>query len=263
MTAGSDHKQGSLVVAGTGITGVGQTTLEAVACIKSAEVVCYSVADPITEYWVKTLNRDARSFSGFYAPDKDRRLTYDEMTDELVSLVHAGVNVCAVFYGHPGVFVEASHRAIAILRGQGHQARMLAGVSTDGCLYADLGINPGLVGMQCFEATEFLFSRRRFDSSSGLILWQIGVLGEVTARPGFCRPERLKRLVEALALQYPPEHEVVLYLASTLPGLPPTIQRLSLAGLSEAEVTPMMTLYIPPLKQRPPDPDILRWFDEP
>jgi uncharacterized protein YabN with tetrapyrrole methylase and pyrophosphatase domain len=263
MTPLPNNKNGSLVVVGTGITGIGQATLEAVACIQGADVVCYSVTEPTTEYWLKTLNQHARSFSNLYGPDKDRRLTYDEMTQQLVSLVQEGLSVCAVFYGHPGVFVEASHRAISTLRASGYAARMLPGVSADGCLYADLGINPGLVGMQCFEATEFLFSHRRFDPTSGLILWQVGVLGEVTARPALCRRERLKHLADTLAGQYSRDHEVVLYYAATLPGLAPTIQRLRIAELHETDVVPMMTLYVPPLPQRPTDPAILQWFDEP
>src|SRR5262245_21714843 len=196
-------KAGSLVAVGTGITGAGQTTLEAMACIEAADVVCYSVIEPTTEYWLKKLNANAESFAPLYGETKDRRQTYDEMTERLVSLVRNGSRVCAVFYGHPGMFVEASHRAIAILREEGYAASMMAGVSTDGCLYADLGINPGQVGMQSFESTEFLLFKRRFDPTSGLILWQVGVLGETAARRGTCRGNRLAVLTNVLREHYP------------------------------------------------------------
>ena len=257
------NKPGSLTVVGTGITGAGQTTLEAIACIERAEIVFYSVIEPTTEYWLKGLNTNAHSFSGLYSETKDRRDTYDEMTDRLVSHVRQGARVCAVFYGHPGVFVEASHRAIEILRNEGYSASMMPGVSTDGCFYADLNVNPGQVGMQCFEATEFLLSKRRFDPTSGLLLWQVGVLGETTARRGVCRPERLAYLTETLKEHYPVTHEVVLYFATTFPGRPPFIQRLPLDDLPHASVVPLMTLYVPPLPPRPPVPEVLRWLEEP
>ena len=259
---GAAPVRGSLTVVGTGITGVGQTTLEAEACIKAADIVYYSVIEPTTEYWLRHLNPNAISFAGLYGDGKDRGATYDEMIDRLVASARSGLRVCAAFYGHPGILVHASHRAIAVLRREGYEARMLPGVSAEGCLYADLGIDPGDVGMQSFEATEFLLSNRRIDPSSGLILWQVGVLGERTARPTFCRPDRLKRLADTLAATYPPGHEVVLYYAATFPANPPTIERLPLETLPRASVAPLAMLYVPPFEQREPAADVLRWLDE-
>ena len=52
--------------------------------------------------------------------------TYEEMVDVMVETVRAGKTVCAVFYGHPGVFVLPTHRAIATLRAEGFKAMMYA-----------------------------------------------------------------------------------------------------------------------------------------
>ena len=41
------------------------------------------------------------------------------------SRIRAGFRVCAVFYGHPGVFVYPSHEAIRRARAEGFAARML------------------------------------------------------------------------------------------------------------------------------------------
>jgi hypothetical protein len=259
----TDTSRGWLIVVGTGIAGAGQTTLEALAAIESAEILCYSVVDSTTEYWLRKVNPNAISFATLYGPDKDRRLTYDEMTQAMVAPVRDGKRVCAVFYGHPGVFAESTHRAIAVLKQEGYFARMLPGVSADGCLYADLGVNPGAVGMQSFEATGFLLFDRRFDPTSGLLLWQIGVLGETGARPACCRPQRLARLQATLARHYPLEHEMVLYYAATFPATPSSVERFPLSGLSARRVPPMAMLYVPPLPPRPCAEDILRWFDEP
>jgi len=38
---------------------------------------------------------------------------------------------------------------------------MLPGISTEDCLYADLGVDPGLIGSQNFEATDFIVSGRK------------------------------------------------------------------------------------------------------
>ena len=152
--------------------------------MERAERLYYSVSDPVTELWIRKLNASAISLNGLYGREKDRRETYAEMTGTLVDAAREGLAVCAAFYGHPGVFVQPSHAAIRQLRAEGLSALMLPGVSTDGCLFADLGINPGDSGVQSFEATDFLLYRRRFDPTSGLILWQIGGARRIRAAAG-------------------------------------------------------------------------------
>src|SRR5437773_2103233 len=80
--------------------------------------------------------------AGLSAPGKPRRETYAEMVEELLAPVRAGHNVCAAFYGHPGVFVNPGHEAIRRARAEGFPARMLPAVSALDCLVADLGIDP-------------------------------------------------------------------------------------------------------------------------
>jgi hypothetical protein len=256
-------RRGSLTVVGTGITGIGQTTLETVACLERADKVFFLVTEPTTEVWIRGLNRSAESLAGLYADHKDRETTYAEITRRLVSAVRGGARVCAAFYGHPGVLVQASHRTIRILRRERYPARMLAGVSADACLFADLGVNPGDHGVQSFEATDFLLYRRRFDPTSELLLWQVGVLGEPRAIKGVtCRPERLRTLVRVLRRQYPGDHRVTLYYAPMFPSHPPIVKRVRLDRLPEVSVSPLALLYVPALPQRDADPKIARWFDE-
>jgi uncharacterized protein YabN with tetrapyrrole methylase and pyrophosphatase domain len=255
-------RRGSLVVVGTGITLAAQTTLEALACMERAEKLFYLVTDPATEAWIHQLNPAAESLEDCYAEGKSRYRTYQEMTARVVAAVRAGQQVCAAFYGHPGVFVNASHAAIRRVRRDGLPARMLPGISADACLFADLGVNPGDVGCQSFEATDFLGCRRRFDSASGLILWQVGVLGEPSVRKGMsCRPERLRALTRMLRRHYPARHPVVLYEAAQFPICDPAITRIPLARLPEATVMAMTTLYIPPRPSRALNATVSRWLE--
>jgi precorrin-6B methylase 1 len=259
----SPARSGTLVVVGTGIGGVAQVTLEAVEHIRRADEVFYSIVDPVTEYWVRELNANARSFAGLYEEGKTRSETYAEMAEMMIAAVRGGRRVCTVFYGHPGVFVEASHVAIRRLRREGYAARMLPAVSADGCLFADLGINPGQHGIQSFEATDFLLFRRRFDPTSGLILWQIGVLGDGDSRRRRrCDPERLQVLARKLLRYYPASHRVVVYSASTFPTHPPRIRRTSLDRLPHVRIHPMEMLFVPGLTQRVPNRTILKWLAE-
>jgi hypothetical protein len=258
------RRRGSLVVVGTGICGIAQTTLEAVACMERAEKLFYTVIEPTTALWIRGINPAAISLTELYGEGKDRTTTYKEMTARIVDAVRGGFRVCAVFYGHPGVLVQSTHNAIRRLRREGYQARMLPAVSADGCLFADLGLNPGDAGIQSFEATDFLLSKRRFDATSSLLLWQVGVLGESDARQGAtCRPDRLATLTRVLRTHYPATHVVVLYYASTFPGRRFIAKRIRLRDLPRAVVYPMAMLYVPALPQRAADAGVLRWLDEP
>src|SRR3546814_8782204 len=81
------------------------------------------------------------------------------MVAAMLAEVRAGRRVCGAFYGHPGVFARVPHKAIAQARAEGFEAHMEAGVSAEDCLYADLGIDPGEVGCQHYEASQFMFYR--------------------------------------------------------------------------------------------------------
>ena len=259
----SGRSRGSLVVVGTGIAMAAQTTAEALACMQRAQRLFYLVTDPATEAWIRQLNPTAESLEDTYAEGKPRLRTYREMTARIVEAVFAGQRVCAAFYGHPGVFVNASHAALRRVRRAGLPARMLPGISADACLFADLGVNPGDVGCQSFEATDFLGCRRRFDPTSALILWQVGVLGESSVRKGMsCRPERLRVLTRRLRRHYPARHPVVLYEAAQFPICDPVIKRMPLAKLPDATVLAMTTLYVPPRPSRRLDPQVDRWLHE-
>jgi precorrin-2 methylase len=255
---------GSLVIVGTGITLGAHVTVETVAEIESADIVFYLVTEPASEEWLRRLNPAAHSLEGLYASGKLRIQTYMEMTDLILEAVRGGQRVCAAFYGHPGVFVNAAHSAMVHARQEGFPVRMLPGISAEACLYADLGVNPGDYGCQSFEATDFLASRRRFDPTSVLILYQVGVLGEASVRKGMsCRPERLKVLTRVLQKHYPAKHPLILYEASPFPTFAPAVTHFTLDQLPKTHVPPMATLYLPPKKQRAQDSSIARWYLEP
>src|SRR5437660_12374372 len=109
-------RSGSLTVVGTGIR-LSQMSMEARLSIKSAEKVLYSVADAVTESAIKKLNSTAESLQPFYGPDKHLLVTYQEMVERILFFVRKRLQVCVVFYGHPGVFVYSSHESI-------HRARL-------------------------------------------------------------------------------------------------------------------------------------------
>lgn len=214
--------------------------------IEGADVVFVAASDPIVELWVQRMHADARSLQPCYAEGKSRHDTYREMVDAMLAEVRGGRSVCGAFYGHPGVFATVPHRAVAQARAEGFEAHMEPGISAEACLYADLGIDPGRVGCQHFEASQFMFYRRRVDPSAYLVLWQVGVAGDRSVRRVRTGPEYRRLLVERLLEDYPAAHPVRLYEAATLPIAAPRVQELPLDALAAADPTPQTTLVVPP-----------------
>jgi uncharacterized protein YabN with tetrapyrrole methylase and pyrophosphatase domain len=237
---------GSLLIVGTGIKLVGHVTLETRAFIEGAEKLFYLVNEPATAVWIEELNETAESLSHYYAENKLRLQTYQEITNRLLEAVRQGQQVCAVFYGHPGVFVTPVHEAIRQARHEGFTARMLPGISAADCLYADLGIDPAHCGCQSYEATEFLLRKRQIDPTSHLILWQIGVVGELYQRQKRDVSPGLQAITAVLLRDYPAAHPIIVYEAAQYPVCNPSIEQIPLEQLPNARVTAISTLYVPP-----------------
>jgi uncharacterized protein YabN with tetrapyrrole methylase and pyrophosphatase domain len=236
---------GSLTVVGTGIQLGTQLTSEARTAIKNADIVLSLVTEPVMQAAVERLNPKTRSLHEHYVLGEGRAGAYEAMIVEILDHVRRGLDVCAAFYGHPGVYVTPSHEAVRRAREEGFPARMLPGISAEDCLFADLGIDPARSGCQSYEATDFLIHGRRVDTTATLVLWQLGTVGSdaASAEP---RPSGLRVLVDALLELYPGDHEVVVYEASPYPGFDPLICRMPLSDLAPEHVTAMSTLCIPP-----------------
>jgi precorrin-6B methylase 1 len=240
-------RRGSLIVVGTGIRTVGHLTLEAIAWIKESDVVLYLVADPIAEEAIRHLNPNgAMSLRGYYGEGVHRSQSYEAMVQHILSCVRAEQRTCVAFYGHPGVFAYPSHESIRRARQEGYNARMLPGISAEDCLFADLGVDPAVNGCQSFEATDFLLHVRTVDTSSQLVLWQVGVVGDWTYRANGYDLGAFPLLMSRLCELYGPYHEGFIYEAAVLPGLAPSITRIAMGSLTPAYVNAGSTLYIPP-----------------
>jgi precorrin-2 methylase len=248
---------GSLTVVGTGISIGGHLTPEARAAFAQAEVAWYLVGDPVSTVLLEELNPRARSLHDLYEPGRPRLETYEAMVERLLAPVRAGSNVCAAFYGHPGVFVYPGQVAVRRAREEGFDATMLPGISSLDCLWSDLAIDPAAGGCQIYHATDFILEARTPDTAAALVLLQINVIGQAgyLEQPDW---SRLPVLVDYLLAFYPPDHEVIGYEASPYPITPPVIARSPLADLARASLRPGMTLVVPPATEGTVDLELAR-----
>ncbi|MGI2168625.1 SAM-dependent methyltransferase [Shewanella sp. MF05960] len=242
-------KNGQLICVGTGIQLAGQIGRLSVSYIQLADVVFSLVPDGFTDRWLATLNDDVRSLQLYYAQAgeiKNRRDSYQQMVDAMLVEVRANKIVVCALYGHPGVFSCVSHMAIAQTKKLGFSAKMLAGVSAEACLWADLGIDPGSSGHQSYEATQFMLYQHVPDTCAHLVLWQIALAGEHTLTQFGTTKARMQILVEHLTQWYSLDHGVVIYEAANLAVQAPRIERIKLGELAGVQLTTISTLLIPP-----------------
>lgn len=245
MTTKKPHK-GSIVCVGLGMTLGAHISPRSRSYIEQADVVFVAVSDHVVELWVKEMNTDVRSLQPYYQEGKDRRQTYRDMVSAMMAEVRAGKSVVGAFYGHPGVFALPPHKVIAQAKKEGFNAHMEPGISAEACLYAAVGIDPGRVGCQHFEASQFMFYQRKIDTSAYLVLWQIGIAGD-TSHSRFSTQNAYRQiLLELLLEDYPSTHQVVLYECATLAIQQARIDWMPLADIGSAPVSQQTTLLLPP-----------------
>lgn len=176
--------------------------------------------------------------------------------------VRQGLKVVVIFYGHPGIFVLSTHRAVKIARREGHKAVMKASVSALDTLCADLGVDPSHPGLQTHEATDALLRQRTPDTTLHVVLWQVGLIGELGYRRQGYLNRHLSYLISWLQGIYGPDYEITHYIGSKYPTLPPTIEKYPLSRFHDPRIqkriTGISTFYIPPRDVKPSDPAVLK-----
>ncbi|MBM7845221.1 SAM-dependent methyltransferase [Herpetosiphon giganteus] len=257
----NQRKQGSLTLVGTGITMIAHLTNEAHAWISKADQTFYLVMHPLADEWIHKLNPHAESLAHFYQADLPREQVYHAMVAHIWAAVEQGKRVCVAFYGHPSVFVTPTSDLVQRGQRERVQVNLLPGISAEACLFADLALDPGLHGYQSYEASDFLLRPRRFDPTTPLVLWQIGVIGYFkVVHAGLDPRAGLARLVAHLQNFYPEQHQVTIYQAAILPIEEPTIRHVQLNDLAEQQVSAYATLYVPAFGEAQFDQELAREF---
>lgn len=239
--------QSSLVVVGVGIKFVSHLSVEAKTYISQSEKVLYLVNDPLMKDWIEQLNPNSESLDHLYTQYDLRVDCYNAITTYILEALPRYKNVCVVMYGHPTVFAQPALDAVKRAKGDGYYAKVLPAISAEDCLFADLLIDPGSCGCQSFEATDFLIHSRRFDTTSHLVLWQVGVIGALTHVKTPNDPNGITVLVNYLKEFYLPQHTVFIYEASQYPSFEPHIEEVTIEELPNAKLSRLTTLYVPPL----------------
>ncbi len=191
----------------------------------------------------------ASSLSCFYQVGEDRLSTYRKMAEKVVESVLDGYTVCMVLYGHPGVCCLPGHIAIEMTRLENLKASMSPGISALDCLIADLGIDLVSAGFQSYGATSFITRLPKFDPSSYLILWQVGMIGDSNYQVSFSAP-KIDDLCDQLEKHYENTHLIIYYESASHLLIEPMIKYIQLKDLRSSPPDWRTTVIIPPRESR-------------
>ena len=234
----------SLTVVGVGIKFLSHLTTEARVHIEQSNKVLYLVNNPAMEDWLLQVNETSEPLNNLYKKYSLREDCYSAITQYILEKIKQNLHTCVVLYGHPTIFAKPALDAAKLTKEAGYPTKILPGISSEDCLFADLMIDPATSGCQSYEATDFLIHRRKFDNTSHLILWQVDVIGELGHTPDNKRG--IPILIDRLKCFYPSDHIIILYEASQFPHFKPKITSVTLSALANATILPITTLYIPP-----------------
>ncbi len=201
-----------------------------------------------------SLNTSSEDLYPLYGDEKPRRETYEEMVSVCFDALKSYKKVVVVFYGHPGIFVYASHKAVRIAQSEGIKSYMVPGISSLDCLFADIGIDPSRFGCQIFEATDLLVKSRKPAIDTAVIIMQVGCVGDTGFRFKGYERHNMPILQEYLSSIYGEDYEIILYEAASYPECEPRIRLIPLSNLVEAGPTGITTMYIPPKVHASVDP---------
>lgn len=180
------------------------------------------------------------------------------MIDRILQPLSRGARVCAAFYGHPSIFVAPAREAVRRARDLGYPARLLPAISALDCMYADLGVDPGVRGIQIFESSDFVVNRRIPDPATPLVILQAGAAGvTLYTEEAAAEPARVAALARALRQFYEPSHHVVVYESAPLPIVQTRADWMPLSALESATLSVYSTLFVPAARKAASDSAML------
>lgn len=237
-----------LVLVGSGIKTISHLTIETQTYIKNADKVLYIANEPVFSEWIKKYTKNSESLEEIYFSFERRVDVYQAITEKIITELDLYNFICVVIYGHPTIFAKPGLDAILKVKDEGVETLILPGISAEDCLFSDLAVDPGENGCYSVEAMNFVLYDRVFDPYSDLILWQIGMVGNISHSNRSISYDCLEIILEKLLDSYPSQHQTFLYEASLYPGIKSRIRSFHLNLLLKQEITSISTLYIPAIK---------------
>lgn len=243
-----------IYVVGVGIRGARQITREVEEVLRVVNEVFYVVASQELPSYLRELNPCTTNLHPLtYKEGVGRISAYDAMSAAVIDAAIDHGPTALALYGHPTMFVFPSQQIARAAEFMNLRVRVIPGISALDCILADLLLDPGLLGLQIYEATEVLVRKRPIQPDVPCLLWQVGSLESNLYSEGHSRPERFTRIKKYLLQFYSPNHRIAAVHSSIDIAVPSQVLWFPLSEIEahHAELHQGLTLYIPPTGVRP------------
>jgi uncharacterized protein YabN with tetrapyrrole methylase and pyrophosphatase domain len=240
-------------IVGLGMVAVRQVTREVEAALRrSREILYLDHGFGVREYLEGLCPHVTDLYPLSYRDNEPRLDAYDRMSAAVLCTALDHAPVTFAIYGHPTVYVYPTRQITRAASYLGLSVEVLPGISSLDTMLIDLGLDPGLDGLQMYEATEALLRERPLQSDVPCLLWQVGVVESSLYSRAQSSPERFRRLQRYLLRYYPAAHRVQVVYTSGHPLVHSEVASCSIDELPEhlAIASPVATLYIPPAEVR-------------
>ncbi len=237
-------RKGALTVVGLGYRAAAQVTPEVLSAIGQSDKLYHLVYDPLTTAWIRAVHPNSTSLADSWKPGASVAECCDAMVRQIMASVRAGTDVCVAFSGHPTICVYPTRESLRLAKREGFKTRIFPGLSAIDCLFADIGVDPGL-GCQIWETKTLLVRKPKLNPKTNIVLLQLQMIGRTADDGAETNREGLEMLRSFLMRVYPRHHRAAIYEAATFPVAGPVIQWIPLGHLPRAVINALSTLLIP------------------
>lgn len=168
-----------------------------------------------------TLNSEITDLNFLYQDPEPRTDVYRRIAKYVLAQVQKDGPIAVAFDGNLMIFCDVSWQISAMALRVGIRVEALAGISCLDVFPAQLGFDPGDLGMQVFEATQLVMYALPIHSVLPTLVLQIGFFDEQsTVAPPARRQGAFDSLVEHLLRFFPPTHPAVFLQSAYTKQLP-------------------------------------------
>jgi len=243
-----------ITIAGMGVAAVVQVTAQTEARIRQCRHALHVDSGVGTDAFLAARCPRVTSLYRLTYGESGSRVTgYHRAAAAVIDAAMTDGPVVYLTHGHPLVFCYSAFLIRDLAGLLDLSVELLPGISSMDSLFADLWLDPGVGGIQMFEATDLLLRRRRLAPDVPALIWQVGNLETRLYTTRTSRPARMVRFRDWLLQTYPPAHPVTACYASPHPAAGPQRWTFPLSEIAThaAALHPGITLYVPPCTVRP------------
>lgn len=245
-----NKKHFDIALAGVGIGGFSQTTLETLNAFKQARIIfhltdyhrqlrkyCKQVVSLEKEYWTGEVDTDI----------------YKRLADRVLAEGKQGPGVVMVGDGHPAYYDDVTWDIYRRGRRRGLDVRILTAISSIDSMAANCGLEIHTGGFQIFDATTILSLNQELNPHIDMLVMQIGWFGtSLVVDISESKRGRFKPFVKYLRRFYPADHPVRVMEAPYSEQHPAVVISTKLGKLDDhhRKIMPVMSMFIPALPEK-------------